>query len=162
MMIPTRVAFRPLQQSKCIWGCAMVQTVSWFLTTEDQFRAWVSDARCVVDKVALEQIFLRVLQFSSEYHSTMALHTHIIWGMNRPVCGHSSETVSPHWHEQEKVNAEIRPSLWRAHTGYGYSVVSYTAPHALWPFYDLLCPHLSSNHSWFIHQSSLANTSRDT
>jgi len=29
-------------------------------------------------------------------------------------------------------------------------------------FSSIVRPHMSSNHSWFIHQSSLANTSRDT
>jgi hypothetical protein len=46
-------------------------------------------------------------------------------------------------------------------TGYCYGVVSYKASHALRPFSALLCvPHLNSN-SWFIHQSSLENTSRN-
>jgi hypothetical protein len=36
----------------------------------------------VVDKVALGQVFLRVVRFSlSIYHSTVALQTHINWGM---------------------------------------------------------------------------------
>jgi hypothetical protein len=48
-------------------------------------------------------------------------------------------------------------------TGYCCPVVSYKASQALRPFSDLLCvPHQSSKHSWFIHQSALANTSRDT
>jgi hypothetical protein len=39
---------------------------------------------------------------------------------------------------------------------YCNGVVSYKIFHELWPFSDLLCdPHLSSNHSWFICQSSL-------
>jgi hypothetical protein len=35
----------------------------------------------VVDKVALEQVFLRVLRFLCRYHSTVALQTHTILGM---------------------------------------------------------------------------------
>jgi hypothetical protein len=39
----------------------------------------------VVDKVVLGQVFLWVLWFSCQYHSIMALHTHI-WEMsNRPI-----------------------------------------------------------------------------
>jgi hypothetical protein len=44
---------------------------------------------------------------------------------------------------------------------YCYGVVSHKASQALLPFSDLFCvPHLSSNHSWFVHQSFLAVTSR--
>jgi len=44
-----------------------------------------------------------------------------------------------------------------------YRMVSHKASQALRPFSYLLCVlHLSSNHSWFIHQMSLAVTSRDT
>jgi hypothetical protein len=48
----------------------------------------------VVDKVALGQVFLRVLRFfPCQYHSTVALQTHIIWGMNNmSVSVSSSET----------------------------------------------------------------------
>jgi hypothetical protein len=48
----------------------------------------------VVDKVALGWVFLRVLQFPCQYHSTVAVHIHIaiIWGMNnRPAGGRSSQ-----------------------------------------------------------------------
>jgi hypothetical protein len=42
-----------------------------------------------------------------------------------------------------------------------YGVVSHKASHALRPFDELFCiPHMSSDHSWYIHQSSLAVTSR--
>jgi hypothetical protein len=34
----------------------------------------------VVDKVALGQVSLRVLWFPRQYHSTMALHTHVSSG----------------------------------------------------------------------------------
>jgi hypothetical protein len=50
-------------------------------------------------------------------------------------------------------------------TGYCYGVVSYKASHKLRPFSDLrilLHHHMSSNHSWFIHQSHLAKISRYT
>jgi hypothetical protein len=50
-----------------------------------------TDVGFVVDKVALGQVFLRLLLFSRQYHSTMALYTHT-WGMNnRHVGGRSSE-----------------------------------------------------------------------
>jgi hypothetical protein len=49
----------------------------------------------VVDKVALGQVFLRVLVFPYQYHSTVAFHTCITWGMNNSlVSGRSSETQS--------------------------------------------------------------------
>jgi hypothetical protein len=80
-------------------GHAMAEAVSYQpFTTE----AWVC-ARSVhvvfvvwVDRVALGQFFLlSSLVFLCKHHSTMALHTHIIWAMNnRPVDGHSSETLS--------------------------------------------------------------------
>jgi hypothetical protein len=34
----------------------------------------------VVDKVALGRVFLRVIQFYCQYHSTVALHIHISSG----------------------------------------------------------------------------------
>jgi hypothetical protein len=41
--------------------------------------------------------------FPSQYHSTVAPYSCIIWGMNnRPVGGRSLETVSPHQHEQQQ------------------------------------------------------------
>jgi hypothetical protein len=47
----------------------------------------------VVGKGALGQVFLRVLQFSHQYHSTGASYSYILLGMNnRPVGGQSSET----------------------------------------------------------------------
>jgi hypothetical protein len=65
---------------KCRKGRAMAQVVSRRpLTAEAWVRARVG---LVVDKVALGQVFLRVLRFPlSVYHSTVALQTHIIWGM---------------------------------------------------------------------------------
>jgi hypothetical protein len=47
-------------------------------------------------------------------------------------------------------------------TGYSNGVVSRKAPHALRQFSDLLCPHVRSNHSQFIHHTSLPNTRRHT
>jgi hypothetical protein len=47
----------------------------------------------MVDKIALRQVFLRVLRFPCQCHSTVALQTHIIWGMNNMFdSGSSSET----------------------------------------------------------------------
>jgi hypothetical protein len=52
------------------------------LTAEARLRARVNHVGFVVDKVALGQVFLRVLRFTlSIYHSNVALQTHIIWGM---------------------------------------------------------------------------------
>jgi hypothetical protein len=46
---------------------------------------------------------------------------------------------------------------------YYYGVVSHKASQALWPISDLVyVSHMSSNHFWFIHQSSLALTNRHT
>jgi hypothetical protein len=65
------------------------------VTAEARVRARVTHVGFVMDKVALGQVFLRVLWFSRQYHSIIALHTHIIWGMNNvPVSGNSSETWS--------------------------------------------------------------------
>jgi hypothetical protein len=48
-------------------------------------------------------VFSEFFGFTLTYHSTVDFHTHIgyiTWGMsNRPVGGHSSESVSPHRHE---------------------------------------------------------------
>jgi hypothetical protein len=49
-------------------GCAMAQAVSCRPLTA---AACVNPVGFVVDKMALGQIFLRVLQFSRQYHSTM-------------------------------------------------------------------------------------------
>jgi hypothetical protein len=64
------------------------------LTAEARVRARVVNVGFVVDKVALGQVFLQVLRFPlSMYHPTVALQTHIIWGMNSmSVSGSSSET----------------------------------------------------------------------
>jgi hypothetical protein len=52
-------------------GCAMAQAVSRRpLTAAAWVHAQVNPVGCVVDKVALEQVFLRVLQFS-RHHSTV-------------------------------------------------------------------------------------------
>jgi hypothetical protein len=49
---------------------------------------------------------IRFSQSSSVFtcHSTVALHTHISSGgwTKKPIGDHSSETVSTHWHEQER------------------------------------------------------------
>jgi hypothetical protein len=46
-----------------------------------------------VDKVALGQVQIsEFFGFPCHYHLTVALHTHITWGMNRPVGGCSSDT----------------------------------------------------------------------
>jgi hypothetical protein len=37
-----------------------------------------------------------------------------------------------------------------------------SVPYTAAIFWFILLPHLSSNHSWFIHQRSIVNTSRDT
>jgi hypothetical protein len=60
----------------------MAQVFSrWPLTAEARVRAQVNP-KGFVDKVALGQVFLRVLRFPlSMYHSTVALQTRIIWGM---------------------------------------------------------------------------------
>jgi hypothetical protein len=59
--------------------------------------------RFVVDKVALEQVFLRVIRFplSLSFHLGSP-YSYTIWTMDsRPIGGRSSETVSPHRHEHE-------------------------------------------------------------
>jgi hypothetical protein len=46
----------------------------------------------VVDKVALGQVFLSSLVFPYQYHSTTALQSYIVWGMNNMfISGSSSE-----------------------------------------------------------------------
>jgi hypothetical protein len=57
----------------------------------------------VVDKVALGQVFLRVLRFSPVNIILLWLSI-LIYNLgvnNRPIGGRSSETISPHWHEQQ-------------------------------------------------------------
>jgi hypothetical protein len=77
-------------------GRAITQTVS----SRDRAQVGPCGVGFVVDKVALEQVFLRVLQFSSVSIIPPLLHIHscIIWGMDSgPVSGHSStETQSHH------------------------------------------------------------------
>jgi hypothetical protein len=52
------------------------------VTAEARVRAGSIHVGFVVDKMALGQVFLRVRLFSpSIYHSTVALQTHIIWGI---------------------------------------------------------------------------------
>jgi hypothetical protein len=56
-----------------------------------------------VCKVALGQVFLRILRLSLVNIVPPWLSRLIIWGMNyRPVGGRSSDTVSPHRHEQQQ------------------------------------------------------------
>jgi hypothetical protein len=63
-------------------GCAVAQAVS------------CRPPIAVMEEVALGQDLLRVLRFSRQYNSTVALHNHIsTGGMNKwPVGGCSSET----------------------------------------------------------------------
>jgi hypothetical protein len=61
----------------------------------------------VADKVALGQAFLSPSVFSCQYHSTVVSVLIYHLGMNnRPVGGRSSETVSPHRHEQQQQQEE--------------------------------------------------------
>jgi hypothetical protein len=88
-----------------IHGRVMAQTVSLqSLTMEAQVRARVCQCGICGEKVALGQVFLRVLQFSlSIIFHRGSPHSYITWGVNnRPVSGRSSETVSPHRHEYEQ------------------------------------------------------------
>jgi hypothetical protein len=63
-------------------GPAMAQAVSRRpLTAEARVCPGSIDVGFVVDKLALGQIFLQVLRFPCQYHSTVALQTHIIWGI---------------------------------------------------------------------------------
>jgi hypothetical protein len=56
------------------------------------FASGLTHVGFVVDKVTLGQIFLQVLRISLSI-ATVALHTHIIWGMsNMSASGSSSET----------------------------------------------------------------------
>jgi hypothetical protein len=50
----------------------------------------------VVDKVVLGQVFLlSFLVFFCQYHSAMALQSHVIWGVNsRPVGGHNLDMLA--------------------------------------------------------------------
>jgi hypothetical protein len=58
--------------SKSQNGCAMAQAVSRRpLTVVARVRTRVSPVGFVVDKVALGHVFLRVLWFSRQYHSTV-------------------------------------------------------------------------------------------
>jgi hypothetical protein len=98
---------RPMFKMKLnlCFSCEMAQVVSRRPLTAE---AWVcirlSLWGFVVDKVVLVQIYLRVLGFSCQYHSTMVLYIHVTRGMNiRPVRFRSSETVSLHRHEQALV-----------------------------------------------------------
>jgi hypothetical protein len=58
---------------------------------------------------------------------------------------------------------EVKERCWDYCYCYGYGVVSHKATHTLRPCV-IYCvfSHLSPNHSWFIHKSSLAVTSIDT
>jgi hypothetical protein len=78
-----------------IEGHAMAQAVScWPLTMEARVRARLIHVGFVVDKVALGQVFLRLLWLSSVniYHSTIALQTHYLRMNSVSTSGSSSET----------------------------------------------------------------------
>jgi hypothetical protein len=72
----------------------MAQAVSrWPVTAEARVRLWVSHVGFAVDKEALELVFVRVLVFLCQYHSTVAPYSYVNWGMNsRPIGDRSSET----------------------------------------------------------------------
>jgi hypothetical protein len=57
-----------------------------------------------VDKVVLEQVFLQVLQFPHQYHSTAVPHTLVSSGertMGLLVAQFHRDIVSPHWNNKK-------------------------------------------------------------
>jgi hypothetical protein len=68
------------------------------------FVPWSVHVGFVVDKVALGQVFLRVLQFSTVSIIPPCPHTYIIWGINNGHVGgrRSDKIVSPYRHEQHQ------------------------------------------------------------
>jgi hypothetical protein len=59
----------------------MAQMVShWCLTVGPGFTSESVHVRSVMDKMAMGQVFLRILWLSHQYHSTVALHSHISSG----------------------------------------------------------------------------------
>jgi hypothetical protein len=66
------------------------------LTMEACVRAWISVCAVCGGKSGTRTSFSSsssILPY--QYHSTVALHTHIIWGVNnKPVGGRNSETLS--------------------------------------------------------------------
>jgi hypothetical protein len=68
-------------------------------------RAWSVHVEFEVDEVALGQVYLRVLLFPCQYHSTITLHAHTSSGTNSD---QSSETQS---HPIDMTNNNINNNL---------------------------------------------------
>jgi hypothetical protein len=90
-----RAAQLPIHGHKICLGCAMAQADSCqAVTAEARILARSVHVGFVVDRVALEQAFLRFLRVFPSV-STGAPDLYIICGMNnRPIGCHSSETLS--------------------------------------------------------------------
>jgi hypothetical protein len=78
------------------------------------WKPWSVHVEFVVDKVALGQVLLWVLQFSRQYHSTEAVHTHILSGR---WIGPLVATVQRH---------SLIPSTWTATTTTVHTYTLYT------------------------------------
>jgi hypothetical protein len=66
------------------------------LTAEARVRARAIHVGFVVDKVALEQVFSEFFGFPlSIYHSTVALQTHIVWGMRNMLAQYANVSRHP-------------------------------------------------------------------
>jgi hypothetical protein len=74
----------------------MAQVISrWPLTLEAQIHTWVCPCRvCARQSGSGTGFSLSSLVLSCQYHSIRAPYSYIIWGMNRPTGGHSSQTQS--------------------------------------------------------------------
>jgi hypothetical protein len=84
------------------------------LTVEARVRIYVSPRRIFGRQSSSGTgFFLNPSVFPSPCHPTGAPYSCIIWGMNnRPIDGHSSETISSHWHEQHDHNYQIQWNLY--------------------------------------------------
>lgn len=75
------------------------------LTADAQVRTPIRPCKICGRKSGTGQVFLEVLQFSPakiSFHRGFPF-SYVTWEMiNRPVCRRSSDTVSPHRHEQQQ------------------------------------------------------------
>jgi hypothetical protein len=90
-------------------------------------RPWVSPCGICCGQMALGQVSLRLRFSPCFYHSTVALRTHIIWGMNNgPIGGRSSET----WSRSIDINISKSVPLYAMQTLGGRGNI---APTHSWP-----------------------------
>jgi hypothetical protein len=64
-----------------------MRLITGLLSLRPRFAPGLVHVEFVVDKVALGQVFLSFSVFPYHYHSSVALYTHVTWGMNSRTVG---------------------------------------------------------------------------